>query len=95
MKSISAIFASSVSVVVALVLGAVVPAGAQQTSQDYSTVPSYSARPPGMCWQRHVGYSINGLNGYWAACTNTSENQSANSARAQALPPQRDHTGRR
>ena len=74
---------------------ATIAATAQQTSQDYSTLPSYSARPAGMCWHRNVGYSLNGLNGYWAACTNTSGNQSANSARAQAQPPQREHTRHR
>jgi hypothetical protein len=91
----TAIFASPVVAAVALVLGAVAPAAAQQTNQDYSTVPSYSARPAGMCWHRGVGYDLNGLNGYWSACTNTSANQSANNARAQAQPSQREHTGRR
>jgi hypothetical protein len=90
MKSMSAIFASPVTVAAAFVLGAVVPAAAQQTSQGYSVLPGYSARSPGMCWHRHVGYTVNGLNGYWAACTNTSQSQSANSARAQAPTPQRN-----
>ena len=84
MRSISAIFAGPGTVAVALVLGAVAPAAAQQTSQGYSVLPGYSARSPGMCWHRHLGHDINGLLGYWAACTNTSQSQSANSARAQA-----------
>jgi hypothetical protein len=86
---VSPIFATPLTVAAALVLGAVVPAAAQQTSQDYSTLPGYSARPPGMCWHRYAGRDLNGTLGYWAACTNTSGNQSANSARAQAHPPQR------
>jgi hypothetical protein len=95
MRSITAIFASPAAVAVALVLGAVVPAAPQQTSQDYSTLPSYSARPPGMCWHKHPGYDVNGLLGYWEACKDTSGNQAVNTDRAQAQRPRHNRKGPR
>jgi ABC-type sugar transport system substrate-binding protein len=88
MKSMTTTFASTAAVAAALAMGAVVPAAAQQANQDYSTMPGYSARPQGMCWHPAFG-SGHQDNGYWAPCTNTSENQSANSARARAPTPQR------
>jgi len=90
MKSMVVSFASPVAVAVALVMGAVVPAAAQQTSPDYSMLPGYSARPPGMCWHKHPGFDVNGYQGYWEACKNTSGNQSVNGARAQGQPPRRE-----
>jgi hypothetical protein len=90
MKSMTAIFASPVAVAVASVMGAIVPAAAQQTSQDYLTLPGYSARPPGMCWHKHPGYDVNGYQGYWEACTNSSGNQSVNGVRAQGQSPRRE-----
>ena len=86
---------AAAAVAVALTLGGVVPASAQQISQDHSTLPGYSARPPGMCWHRHFGSAGNETNGYWAACTSTSENQPASSARAQAQPTERNRTRHR
>jgi hypothetical protein len=81
MRSITTIFASAaVATAAVAVSGLIQPAAAQQ---DYSTLPGYSARPEGQCWYREFG-SGNENNGYWAACKNSSANQTANGARAQA-----------
>ncbi|HEY7300089.1 MAG TPA: hypothetical protein VH684_19525 [Xanthobacteraceae bacterium] len=75
MRSITGIFASAAFATAAVAIGGLVqPAAAQQ---DYSTLPGYSARPPGMCWYREFG-SGNDQSGYWAACKNSSANASAN-----------------
>jgi hypothetical protein len=84
MRSITRIFAIAAVATAAVASGGLQPAAAQQ---DYSTLPGYSARPDGQCWYRGFG-SGNDQVGYWGACKNSSANQSANGARAQA--PQRN-----
>ena len=59
------------------------PAAAQQSNKDYSMLPGYSARPPGMCWNRTLGGDTPEHSGYWGACKSPA-NESANGARAQA-----------
>jgi hypothetical protein len=91
MRSMSAIFAAAS---VALGLGSLTqPAAAQQNNQDYSTLPGYSARPPGMCWHREFG-SGHDDNGYWGACKNESTSAQAQ-AQAPNQTPQRSRTRRR
>jgi hypothetical protein len=93
MKTMTAIFASP---------GSRCRIGAWRNRSGRSTTDQPGLRDASQllgasCWDvldRGVGYDLNGLNGYWSACTNTSANQSANNARAQAQPPQREHTGR-
>ncbi|HEY7301679.1 MAG TPA: hypothetical protein VH684_27640 [Xanthobacteraceae bacterium] len=37
------------------------------TSAEISTLPGYSARPPGMCWER-TGGGTQDQSGHWAKC---------------------------
>jgi hypothetical protein len=60
------------------------PAAAQQSNKDYSMLPGYSARPPGMCWNRTLGGDTSEFSGYWGACKTSPANEAANGARAQA-----------
>ena len=87
MRSITTIVASAAAIFAFAAL--VQPAAAQQ---DYSTLPGYSARPSGMCWYREFG-SGNDQSGYWAACKNTSANETANGARANASQRNRLKSG--
>jgi hypothetical protein len=75
--------------------GNVEPAAAQQSSKDYSMLPSYSARPPGMCWNRTLGGDTPEHSGYWGACKTNPANQSASGARAQASQRDRLNAQRR
>ena len=95
MTPLKRIVAGAVVAAAAVVFGGnAEPAAAQQSGKDYSMLPGYSARPPGMCWNRTLGGDTPEHSGYWGACKSPA-NESANGARAQASVRDRLNAQRR
>jgi hypothetical protein len=82
MRAKSSVTAAGIVAALA-VWGVAQPATAQA---NYPSLPSYAARPPGMCW--HHSFEGNQENGYWGACKSNSPAATTGS-RAQATQPNR------